>query len=154
MALLLLWLAVGPAVLALQVTPGSPCAAHCLDSPEDNDFRAADSTTNVTHVHCRDADYVTSDAGIKFRECLDCLQTSTAVAEGESDIQWYICEPRVRRQPRRRPTLTPRVPRQPALRRQRVPLLPPRRPPDHEPDGRLAMRRGRRLPASEGRPDE
>ncbi|KAM4056156.1 putative exo-alpha-sialidase / neuraminidase [Hirsutella rhossiliensis] len=77
-------------VVALQVTPGSPCAAYCLDSLEGNDFKASDSTTNPADVSCRDANYVTTDSGIKFRECVDCLQTSTKFAEGESDVKWYI----------------------------------------------------------------
>lgn len=91
MALYVLLFAVFRTVLTLQVTPGSPCAANCLDSLEGNDFKASDSTTNASDVGCKDADYVTTDRGVKFRECVDCLQTSTKFAEGESDVKWYIC---------------------------------------------------------------
>ncbi|KJZ74219.1 hypothetical protein HIM_06450 [Hirsutella minnesotensis 3608] len=75
---------------ALQVTPGSFCAAYCLDSSEGNDFLASDSNTKVAEIACNDADYLKTDRGIKFRECVDCLQTSTKFAEGESDLKWYI----------------------------------------------------------------
>ncbi|PNY23870.1 Uncharacterized protein TCAP_06187 [Tolypocladium capitatum] len=82
--------AVSRAVLALKVTPGSHCAASCLDSPAGNPFKASDSTTRPTDVSCRDLDYWTADTGTKFRKCLECLQTSRKVDGQESDLRWYI----------------------------------------------------------------
>ncbi|GJN85945.1 hypothetical protein PLIIFM63780_009521 [Purpureocillium lilacinum] len=75
---------------ALQVTPGSHCATYCLDSPGGNPFKASDSTTNTTDISCRDRDYSTTDKGIKFKTCLDCLQNSSKVDKDESDLKWYI----------------------------------------------------------------
>lgn len=75
---------------ALEVTPGSHCAVECLDSPGGNDFSAAASTTTTDDITCRDVDYSTTDVGLKFRKCLDCLQGSTKVDRTESDLKWYI----------------------------------------------------------------
>ncbi|GJN75273.1 hypothetical protein PLICBS_009370 [Purpureocillium lilacinum] len=85
-----LWLALGQVIVALEVTPGSHCAAFCVDSPEGNPFKASDSTTTPKDVSCKDIDYSTTDAGIKFRKCLECLGTSTKFDKGESDLKWYI----------------------------------------------------------------
>ncbi|KAG5950903.1 hypothetical protein E4U53_004214 [Claviceps sorghi] len=72
------------------VTPGSHCAIHCLDSPGGNEFKASESNTYTGDVSCRDVDYSTTDAGIKFRTCMQCLQTSSKVDKTESDLKWYI----------------------------------------------------------------
>lgn len=77
--------------LALQVTPASHCAIHCLDSPEGNEFKASSSNTNTSDISCRDLDYSTTEKGVKFRRCMDCLQTSKKVDNEESDLKWYIC---------------------------------------------------------------
>ncbi|KID82638.1 hypothetical protein MGU_10050 [Metarhizium guizhouense ARSEF 977] len=76
--------------LALQVTPASHCAIHCLDSPEGNEFKASSSNTNTSDISCRDLDYSTTEKGVKFRRCMDCLQTSKKVDNEESDLKWYI----------------------------------------------------------------
>lgn len=89
--LLLLLVAATRLTTALEVTPGSHCAAECLDLPGGNEFNAADSTTTVGDISCKDVDYSTTDAGIKFRSCLDCLQSSKKVDKSESDLKWYIC---------------------------------------------------------------
>ncbi|UNI18958.1 hypothetical protein JDV02_005187 [Purpureocillium takamizusanense] len=85
-----LWLAFGRVIVTLEVTPGSHCATSCVDSPEGNPFKASDSTIKPKDVSCKDIDYSTTDAGIKFRKCLECLGTSTKVDKGESDLKWYI----------------------------------------------------------------
>ncbi|KAG5985018.1 hypothetical protein E4U54_006077, partial [Claviceps lovelessii] len=84
---LFLLAAAAPITNALQVTPGSHCAVECLDSPGGNDFSAADSTTTTADITCQDVDYSTTDAGLKFQRCLDCLQTSTKVDGSESDLK-------------------------------------------------------------------
>lgn len=91
----LLLLAIAGLTTALEVTPGSRCAVECLDSPGGNDFSASDSTTTVDDISCKDLDYSTTDAGIKFRKCLDCLQHSKKVDKTESDLKWYICTAQV-----------------------------------------------------------
>ncbi|PHH87838.1 hypothetical protein CDD83_8325 [Cordyceps sp. RAO-2017] len=83
-------LAVCRAAAALEVAPGSRCAARCLDAASGDRLEASASTTRDADVSCRDADYFTTDRGVKFRQCLDCLQTSSQAAEGESDRGWYI----------------------------------------------------------------
>ncbi|KAJ6438542.1 LPXTG-domain-containing protein [Purpureocillium lavendulum] len=85
-----LWLALGQASLALEVTPGSHCATYCVDKPEGNPFKASDSTTTPQDISCKDIDYSTTDTGIKFRKCLECLGGSTKADKGESDLKWYI----------------------------------------------------------------
>ncbi|KAG5926026.1 hypothetical protein E4U42_003737 [Claviceps africana] len=75
---------------ALQVTPGSHCAIHCLDLPGGNEFKASESNTYTSDVSCRDVDYSNTDAGIKFRTCMQCLQASSKVDKTESDLKWYI----------------------------------------------------------------
>ncbi|TWU73808.1 hypothetical protein ED733_004555 [Metarhizium rileyi] len=89
-AIILLLLAGDRLTAALEVTPGSRCATECLDSPGGNEFNASDSTTTVEDISCRDLDYSTTDTGIKFRRCLDCLQLSKKVDKTESDLKWYI----------------------------------------------------------------
>lgn len=88
-------------ILALEVTPESPCAAYCLDSAEGNTADANDSSTNATDLTCRDVSYSTSDTGIKYKNCMECLQQSTKVDGHQSDLKWFICK---RQEP---PTLTP-----------------------------------------------
>lgn len=74
---------------ALEVAPGSSCAALCLDSNLDP-FDPASSTTNSADVVCRDSDYGETPAGIKFKQCLECMQKSQKVNGTESDVTWMI----------------------------------------------------------------
>lgn len=69
-------------VSALQVTPGSSCASTCL---------SASSTTTASEIVCDDSDYF-SPAGVKFKDCLECLQTSEEATGSESDSSWLICK--------------------------------------------------------------
>jgi hypothetical protein len=87
----LAWLGLGiPAVLALQVTPGSPCAALCLSGGEE--YRsAAIATTEVSEISCRDNDFDYTDEGQKFEKCISCLQSSTWTNGTESDVAWLVC---------------------------------------------------------------
>jgi len=84
---LLFWISVA---WGLQVTPGSPCASVCLDEKKGNALDAAASTTGLSDIVCDDADYSSSSVGVKFKSCMECLQTSTAVNGSESDQAWYI----------------------------------------------------------------
>ncbi|ROW06009.1 hypothetical protein VMCG_04657 [Cytospora schulzeri] len=75
---------------ALQVTPGSSCASVCLDSEAGNALDPAASTTNTSDIACYDVDYYSTPVGVKFKNCLECLQTSNNVSETESDVSWFI----------------------------------------------------------------
>lgn len=76
----------------LQVTSGSQCASYCLDSANENPEDPNDSSINSTDIVCRNEDYWSTVKGIKFRACVDCLQSSTAVNGLESDVSWYLCK--------------------------------------------------------------
>ncbi|KAF3064546.1 hypothetical protein GL218_02182 [Daldinia childiae] len=75
---------------SLQVTPGSPCAAVCLDHQDGNTQNPAASSTNSSDISCLDSDYSSSSTGIKFENCLSCLKDSKAVSGSESDVSWFL----------------------------------------------------------------
>ncbi|KAH6626081.1 hypothetical protein B0J18DRAFT_464127 [Chaetomium sp. MPI-SDFR-AT-0129] len=74
---------------ALQVTPNSPCASACARSPTQNPADSEASYTQNSDIVCSDADYA-SPAGVKFQECMTCLQTSTFSQGDESDVMWFL----------------------------------------------------------------
>ncbi len=76
---------------ALQVTPGSPCAELCLDPQNGN---STVSSTDTSDIVCSDSQYQSDKAGIKFRTCMECMQNSTKVDGGQTDISWFLCENR------------------------------------------------------------
>jgi hypothetical protein len=76
---------------ALQVTPGSTCAAFCLDNPESDPLNPNASNTTPDDITCTDDSYDNSATGIKFKNCLDCLQQSNATRGTESDVSWFLC---------------------------------------------------------------
>ncbi|KAH7166086.1 hypothetical protein EDB81DRAFT_781287 [Dactylonectria macrodidyma] len=77
-------------VLALEVTPGSSCATFCLDEVSGNGFDPAASTTNTSDIMCKDTDFSKKAVGIKFQNCLECLQKSEKTNGTESDLHWYL----------------------------------------------------------------
>ncbi|KAK6951754.1 hypothetical protein Daesc_006277 [Daldinia eschscholtzii] len=77
-------------VNCLQVTPGSPCAAVCLDHQDGDAQNPAASSTNSSDITCLDSEYGSSSAGIKFKNCLSCLKDSKAVSGSESDVSWFL----------------------------------------------------------------
>ncbi|KAK0383357.1 hypothetical protein NLU13_9270 [Sarocladium strictum] len=90
LALLVSLLLAPAAVRALQFTPGSECAAYCLDGSDGNSFTAKDSNTNTTDIVCHDTDYSTKSRGIKFKNCEECLSKSDHVNGTESDTYWFL----------------------------------------------------------------
>lgn len=76
---------------ALQVTPGSSCASVCLDSETGDALDPAASTTNASDIACYDVDYYSTAVGVKFKNCLECLQTSKNSSDSESDVSWFTC---------------------------------------------------------------
>ncbi|KAJ1329678.1 cell wall integrity and stress response component [Microdochium nivale] len=77
-------------VRALQVTPGSACAAVCLDNTEDNPNDPSMSATTPRDVVCTDSNYSTQAVGIKYKACQQCLQSSHVSKGSESDAAWYL----------------------------------------------------------------
>jgi hypothetical protein len=77
------------AAFALQVTPGSSCAALCLPNEEDP-FNSAASVTNSTDIVCKDSDYTNAGEGIRFKQCLECLQKSSKQNGTETDVAWFV----------------------------------------------------------------
>ncbi|KAH7033503.1 uncharacterized protein B0I36DRAFT_430710 [Microdochium trichocladiopsis] len=75
---------------ALQVTPGSPCAAVCLNNPESDSQDPNSSTTETSELVCLNDEFSTQTAGIKYQNCMQCLQTSNSTSLGESDSSWFI----------------------------------------------------------------
>lgn len=75
---------------ALQVTPGSSCAAICLDDPEGDVQDPNASSTKPSDIVCNDQEYSTTASGIKFKNCVECLQESHAMSNAENDISWYL----------------------------------------------------------------
>ncbi|KAI1774162.1 hypothetical protein F4818DRAFT_442323 [Hypoxylon cercidicola] len=61
----------------LQVTPNSPCASFCVDTPGLDFSDPNSSTTGNGDISCYDSDYSSSPAGQKFQSCMSCLQDST-----------------------------------------------------------------------------
>jgi hypothetical protein len=78
------------AVSAIQVTPGSSCAALCIDSPDGDAFSPSASTTNSTDIVCEDLHYHSTGTGIKYKNCIECLQKSEKLNGTESDVLWLI----------------------------------------------------------------
>lgn len=80
-------------ISALRVTPGSPCASQCLENPSGNSLgdRAA-SITNTSDIVCSDIEFFSSTAGLKFKDCVSCLQTSRGAKGDDSDSAWFLCK--------------------------------------------------------------
>ncbi|KAM5342556.1 hypothetical protein ACJ41O_013522 [Fusarium nematophilum] len=75
---------------ALQVTPNSPCAQFCLDSPDLDRSDPKSSSTRGKDIVCRDDDFKSKAQGQKFQRCLACLQDSTFKQGSESDQDWFL----------------------------------------------------------------
>lgn len=77
---LLLLLSLTCHVLALGVTPDSPCASQCADSTDTTD----------ADVACEDSRLTGDGSGSKYKQCMSCLQNSTYSQDGESDQGWFL----------------------------------------------------------------
>ncbi|KAK3499646.1 neuraminidase [Neurospora hispaniola] len=74
---------------ALQVTPNSPCASVCLDSPDLDQSDPNSSNTKNKDIICSDG-AVNSPAGSKWKDCMTCLQTSPFSQDRETDQMWFL----------------------------------------------------------------
>lgn len=88
----LLFAAALPYVLAIQVTPNSPCSSVCVDSTALDLSDPNSSNTVASSIVCEDADYTSTSGGKKWTQCMTCLQSSTFVQGGESDQYWFLCK--------------------------------------------------------------
>jgi hypothetical protein len=79
-------------IVALQVSPNSPCAAACLDSADLDRSDPNSSNTRNSDISCEDADYTNESRGRKFKECMSCLQDSSFSRGAESDLSWFLCK--------------------------------------------------------------
>lgn len=70
---------------AFQVSPSSPCSPQCTIDGAVN--------TDTSEVVCSDADFSTTSTGLKFKNCIDCLQSSRYFSGDDSDVAWFLCKP-------------------------------------------------------------
>ncbi|CZR59234.1 uncharacterized protein PAC_09126 [Phialocephala subalpina] len=77
-------------VWGLQVTPNSACARICMDDPTADVSDPNVSNTLGQDIVCNDADYSSTSVGRKFKQCLTCLQNSTASSGSENDQGWFF----------------------------------------------------------------
>lgn len=63
-----------------------------MDSPALDVSDPNSSNTKGSDVVCYDSKYQTSPVGVKFKQCVSCLQNSTATRGTETDQFWFLCE--------------------------------------------------------------
>ena len=78
-------------VAGLQVSPGSPCAAYCLDSRQGDPFSPDSSSTSASEIVCQDSQFSSTSEGKKLKDCMTCLKDSEFVNGTESDLDWLLC---------------------------------------------------------------
>ncbi|KAK1672584.1 hypothetical protein BDP55DRAFT_558028 [Colletotrichum godetiae] len=74
----------------LDVTPGSDCAALCLGGSNGTSLDTSASPTNSSDIVCENNQYHTSGKGIKFKNCVSCLQDSQATKGSDSDTAAFL----------------------------------------------------------------
>ncbi|KAK2019486.1 hypothetical protein LZ32DRAFT_140952 [Colletotrichum eremochloae] len=77
-------------VSSLEVTPGSDCEALCLDGHNGTTTDTATSGTTSSDIVCENDQYHSTGTGIKFKNCISCLQKSQATKGLESDAAWFM----------------------------------------------------------------
>ncbi|RKL43391.1 hypothetical protein BFJ72_g4215 [Fusarium proliferatum] len=75
---------------ALYFTPDSQCAALCSDGSNSTSSEFNGSATNSSDIVCEDGEYSSSGNGIRFKNCLNCLQKSETTWKKESDVFWFL----------------------------------------------------------------
>ncbi|WYZ38823.1 hypothetical protein EsH8_III_000737 [Colletotrichum jinshuiense] len=78
------------AVCSLEVTPDSDCAALCLGGPNGTAIDTTTSGTNSSDIVCENDQYHSTGTGIKFKNCINCLQKSQATKGAENDAAWFL----------------------------------------------------------------
>lgn len=74
---------------ALTVTPGSRCEDVCAirDGADDD----SDAATRKSDIVCEDGQYDTTEAGRRFKNCVECLKNSDHVNGSDSDLSALLC---------------------------------------------------------------
>ncbi|KAL8383152.1 hypothetical protein RB595_006759 [Gaeumannomyces hyphopodioides] len=90
LAILVATLALPRDVFSIQVSPNSPCASSCLDSPSLDRSDPNSSNTRPSDMTCADAEYNRSPGGKKWKSCMTCLEKSGYSQDSESDQGWYL----------------------------------------------------------------
>ncbi|KAF5021651.1 hypothetical protein F66182_6309 [Fusarium sp. NRRL 66182] len=85
-----LLLLLASATQALHFTSDSECAVLCSDGSNSTSAESQVSATNPSDVVCEDGEYAKSGNGIRFKNCLNCLQKSQATWEEEGDVYWFL----------------------------------------------------------------
>lgn len=80
-------------VTSLEVTPSSDCAALCLGGSNGTTVDTETPGTNSSDIVCENHQYHTTGTGIKFRNCVSCLEKSEATKGPENDAAWFLCKP-------------------------------------------------------------
>ncbi|KAB5563166.1 hypothetical protein GE09DRAFT_1219738 [Coniochaeta sp. 2T2.1] len=67
---------------AFQVSPDSPCSSQCtIDGA---------GSTNSSEIVCSDADFSTTTSGLKFKNCIECMQNSSYFSGLDRDVDWFL----------------------------------------------------------------
>ncbi|KZL71354.1 exo-alpha-sialidase neuraminidase [Colletotrichum tofieldiae] len=77
-------------ISSLEVTSGSDCAALCLGGQNGTTTDTTTSGTNSSDIVCENDQYHSTGTGIKFKNCINCLQKSQATKGPESDAAWFM----------------------------------------------------------------
>ncbi|GKT77795.1 hypothetical protein ColTof4_10218 [Colletotrichum tofieldiae] len=77
---------------SLEVTPDSDCAALCLGGANGTAIDTTTSGTNSSDIVCENDQYHSTGKGIKFKNCITCLQKSQATKGSENDAAWLLCK--------------------------------------------------------------
>ncbi|KAK1972817.1 hypothetical protein LY78DRAFT_623373 [Colletotrichum sublineola] len=87
---LLLAFSLARVAFSLEVTPDSDCSALCLDGTNGTAIGTTTSGTNSSDIVCENDQYHSTGKGIKFKNCITCLQESQATKGPESDAAWLL----------------------------------------------------------------
>ncbi|KAI6766352.1 hypothetical protein HG530_007422 [Fusarium avenaceum] len=77
-------------VHALHFTPDSECAALCSGGSNTTSSSSENPVTRPSDIVCEDDEYSDTGNGIRFKNCLNCLQKSDTVLKKESDVYWFL----------------------------------------------------------------
>ncbi|KAH7188538.1 uncharacterized protein B0J16DRAFT_96074 [Fusarium flagelliforme] len=75
---------------ALHFAPDSECAALCSNGSNSTASDSKLATTKPSDVVCEDGEYSDTGNGIRFKNCLNCLQKSDSTWKEESDVYWFL----------------------------------------------------------------
>lgn len=81
-------LAAASTVSSLYVVPGSACAALCLGNSTSTTTK--NPTIDTSDIACKDGDFTNDAKGIKFKNCIDCLEKSEESDGDNSDVKWML----------------------------------------------------------------